>query len=86
MKYSELVELLEKASGASDEVVRAILAALPKALNQLDKNEQVRTPLGTFAAWPKAAKTILLPDGTPVSRKEEVVIRLRPGKALKRNK
>jgi nucleoid DNA-binding protein len=46
----------------------------------------VRTPLGTFTAWPKAEKKIRLPDGREVSRKEEVVVRLRPGKALKRNK
>jgi nucleoid DNA-binding protein len=86
MKYSELIELLEKASDASDEVVRAVLAALPKALARLEANEQVRTPLGTFTAWPKAEKKIRLPDGREVSRKEEVVVRLRPGKALKRNK
>ena len=86
MKYSELIELLQKQTGLDEEQVRSVLGSLPKALAELDENEQVRTPLGTFAAWPKKEKQIKLPDGRSVVRKEEVVVRLRPGTALKRNK
>ena len=86
MKYDALCKLVMESSGCSSEQVRAVLSALPEALATLEENEQVRTPLGTFAAWPKEAKQILLPTGEKVNRKSEVVVRLRPGKALKRGR
>ena len=86
MKYDELCKLIEKEAGCSFETVKTVLGALPQALSQLEENEQVRTPCGTFAAWPKEAKEILLPTGERVNRKSEVVVRLRPGKALKRSR
>lgn len=86
MKYDELVKLMEESSGVSFEAVKAVLSSLPEALSKLEEKEQVRTPLGTFAAWPKESKEILLPTGEKVNRKAEVVVRLRPGKALKRSR
>tara|TARA_B100000212_G_scaffold254815_1_gene195313 strand:+ start:607 stop:867 length:261 start_codon:yes stop_codon:yes gene_type:complete len=86
MKYDDLCKLIVQRSDCSFEQVKAVLSALPEALAELDENEQVRTPLGTFAAWPKEAKTIFLPTGEKVNRKSEVVVRLRPGKALKRSR
>ena len=86
MKYDELCKLIVQRSDCSFEQVKAVLSALPEALAELDENEQVRTPLGTFAAWPKDAKAIFLPTGEKVNRKSEVVVRLRPGKALKRSR
>jgi nucleoid DNA-binding protein len=86
MKYDELCKLIEEESTVSFDTVKSVLSALPHALSQLDEREQVRTPCGTFAAWPKEAKEILLPTGEKVNRKSEVVVRLRPGKALKRSR
>jgi len=86
MRYDELCKMIEEAAGCPFETVKAVLSALPVALSQLEENEQVRTPCGTFAAWPKEAKEILLPTGEKVNRKSEVVVRLRPGKALKRGR
>ncbi len=86
MKYSELTQALQKQTGMNEEQARSVLSSLPKVLGELDENEQVRTSLGTFAAWPKKEKAIKLPDGRTVLRKEEVVVRLRPGQALKRTK
>lgn len=86
MKYDELCKLMEERSGVSFDAVKAVLSSLPEALSQLEEKEQVRTPLGTFAAWPKESKEILLPTGEKVNRKAEVVVRLRPGKALKRGR
>lgn len=86
MKYDELCKLMEERSGVSFDTVKAVLSSLPEALSKLEEKEQVRTPLGTFAAWPKESKEILLPTGEKVNRKAEVVVRLRPGKALKRSR
>ena len=84
MKYDELVKKISQRTGLASEIVKKILSELPEALQGLGDNEQVRTPLGTFVAWPKDKKKIRLPTGVEAYRKAETVIRLRPGKALKR--
>ena len=84
MKYDDLVKKISQRTGLASEIVKKILSELPEALSHLADNEKVRTPLGTFVAWPKAQKKILLPTGEEAWRKAETVIRLRPGKALKR--
>jgi len=57
MKYSELIEALQKQTGMDEEQVRSVLSSLPKVLGELDENEQVRTPLGTFAARQSSSPT-----------------------------
>tara|TARA_B100001057_G_scaffold427950_2_gene453018 strand:+ start:17 stop:286 length:270 start_codon:yes stop_codon:yes gene_type:complete len=84
MKYDELIKKISQRTGLASEIVKKILSEFPIALSHLEDNEKVRTPLGTFVAWPKGKKKILLPTGEEAYRKAETVIRLRPGKALKR--
>lgn len=84
MKYDELVKRISQRTGLASEIIKKVLSELPEGLSHLDDNEKVRTPLGTFVAWPKAEKKIKLPTGKEALRKAETVVRLRPGKALKR--
>ncbi len=86
MKYDELVKRISKRTGLASEIIKKVLSDLPEALSHLEDNEKVRTPLGTFVAWPKAEKEIKLPTGKATTRKAETVIRLRPGKALKHSR
>lgn len=86
MKYDQLVRAISQRTGLASEIVKKILSELPAALSHLEDNEKVRTPLGTFVAWPKEEKKIKLPTGEEAFRKAETVVRLRPGKALKRKK
>ncbi len=85
MKYDQLVRRISQLSGLASEIIKKVLSEVPEALSHLEDNEKIRTPLGTFVAWPKAEKQIKLPTGKATTRKAETVIRLRPGKALKRS-
>lgn len=85
MKYDQLVKHISQRTGLASEIIKKVLSELPEALSHLEDNEKVRTPLGTFVAWPKQEKKIKLPTGKEATRKAETVIRLRPGKALKRS-
>tara|TARA_B100000963_G_scaffold347177_1_gene353201 strand:- start:1659 stop:1943 length:285 start_codon:yes stop_codon:yes gene_type:complete len=84
MYYDHLISKIEEETGIPFEVIKRVLAKLPAELNKLKPGEQVRTPLGTFICWAKEAKPIRLPNGDKVMRKPEEVIRLRPGKKLRK--
>lgn len=84
MYYDDLISNIERETGIPFEVIKRVLAKLPNELNKLQPGEQVRTPLGTFICWQKEEKPIRLPNGQTVMRKSEEVIRLRPGKRLRK--
>ena len=84
MYYDDLISNIEKETGIPFEEINRVLAKLPVELNKLEPGEQVRTPLGTFICWSKEDKPIKLPNGQMVMRKPEDVIRLRPGKKLRK--
>ena len=84
MYYDDLISNIERETGIPFEVIKRVLAKLPVELNQMEPGEQVRTPLGTFICWSKEEKPIRLPNGQTVMRKSEKVIRLRPGKKLRK--
>ena len=84
MYYDDLITNIENETGIPFDVIKRVLAKLPIELNKLEPGEQVRTPLGTFICWSKEEKPIRLPNGETVMRKPEDVIRLRPGKKLRK--
>lgn len=84
MYYDDLIVAIADETGIPFEIVKRVLSQFPVVLNKMEPGEQCRTPLGTFICWSKEAKPIRLPNGDEVMRKPENVIRLRPGKKLRK--
>ena len=84
MTYNDLTARISKLSGVSEESVREVLQAFPKALMEDAEGEKTRTPLGVFTIVERKEKAVRTPDGKWSSAPAMIMARLKPGKKLQR--
>jgi nucleoid DNA-binding protein len=85
MTYQKLVVTIARKSGLNVERVRAVLQHLPEALLLMKAGDKVQTPLGTFTMFETKQREVALPiQGTMVEVPTKLVVKLRPGKNLRR--
>lgn len=85
MSYDELVTRIAVLSGVSEELVRNVLLAFPKALMEAGEGSKIRTPLGVFSVILRKEKKVRTPDGIWSAAPNMLMARLKPGKKLQKN-
>jgi len=85
MLYKTLMADIARRTGLSVRTVKAVLSATPDALLEMDEGEHVRTPLGTFRMTRREPRHIKLPDGPVAAINGMYVVRLKPGRRVKKN-
>lgn len=86
MTYEKLVTHISEMTGQSEEAVRNVLFAIPDVLISMDEKDVVRTPMGVFRMTKRAARKVKPPKGEQaVTVPEEMVVKLRAGKRLRKS-
>lgn len=87
MEYPRLVQIIAEQTGLEEEQVRAVLNAFPEALMKDEIGAKTRTPLGVFTIVERSAsKPRRTPTGQWGTAKSMILARLKPGKALQRER
>lgn len=85
MTYEDFVTKISELSGQPKDTVKDILFYIPDVLIMMAENDMVRTPLGVFKMTHRSSRNILPPNGTdPVLVPEEMVVKMRSGKRLRK--
>ena len=83
MRYKDLIEQIATRTWQDEKIVERTIEAFGAVLAQLQHNDYVRTPLGTFRGIRLAPKRCVLPgSGEAFMSRDQFKIRLRPGKLL----
>lgn len=87
MRYDELVTEIAKRSQNPKYLVKAILREFPHVLKDLlQEGDSILTPLGSMRAVRRKTRKVMPPDkSAPIEVPEKIIIKLKPGKRLRRN-
>lgn len=77
MRYSEFINILHENTGIQKKTIRKVLQSVPETLWELEMNELVRTPLGSFEKTHRKGRDVKLPNGKKASAKAKTIIKLR---------
>jgi nucleoid DNA-binding protein len=78
MTYNQMITMISQMAGVPKRTVKEILFAVPDVLINLEEDEIVRTPMGTFRMFKRASKSVTPPKGQTIKVPEGLVVKLRP--------
>jgi len=84
MLYGKLTARIAELSGVSEEVVREVLYAFPRALMEDVESGKTRTPMGVFTLVRRPEKRVRTPDGKWSKAPSLILARLRPGNRMRK--